>query len=61
MKVMATKSILKNINIRNRLLCRNLLIALENAEGKKGKKVILSKPYVEVKGKEIKEIFGVKE
>ncbi len=58
---MATKSILKNINIRNKSLCRNFLEALENAEGKKGKKVILSKPCIEIKGEKIKEIFGTKE
>ncbi len=55
---MATKSILKNINIRNKNLCRNFVNALENAEGKKAKEVVLSRSCTEIKGEIIKEIFG---
>jgi len=54
---MATKSILKNIDIRNKSLCRNLLNALEHAEGKKSKEVKLNKPYAEIKKEQIKELF----
>lgn len=36
---MATKSFLKNIKIKDRSAARSFLSALENAEGRKGKKV----------------------
>lgn len=50
---MATKSILKNISISH-----NFVNALENAEGKKAKEVVLSSSCTEIKGEIIKEIFG---
>ncbi|ACB84405.1 hypothetical protein [Natranaerobius thermophilus] len=55
---MATKSILKNINIRRKSFCRNFINALENAKGRKSKEVKLSRPVTEIKGEKIKEIFG---
>lgn len=57
---MATKSILKNIDIRDKALGKSLVVALENAKGKKSKKVVLSKACREVQGEEIKKILGVK-
>lgn len=36
---MATKSILKNIVIKDKKSCRSLINALENAKGKKEKKL----------------------
>lgn len=55
---MATKSILKNIHIRDKRAAWNLVNALENAKKKKGKEVILSKNLNEIKGEKIKEFFG---
>lgn len=57
---MATKSIIKNIDIRDRKLCRTFVSALENAQGKKGKDVTLSRSFTEVRGEKIKELFGEK-
>ncbi len=57
---MATKSILKNITIRDKYLGRNLVVALENAEKKSVKQVYPSKMCQTIKGEKIKEIFDVK-
>jgi len=51
---MATKSILKNIVIKDKRLTRNLIFALENSRNKKHKDVKLTKPYHEIKRNEIK-------
>ncbi len=58
---MATKSIFKNIVIKDRSLSRKLVLALGNAEGKSSKRVVLSKSYHEVKKGQIKHIFGERE
>lgn len=55
---MATKSILKNIDIKERRMGRSIILALENAEGKKEKEVKLSRSCKEIKGSKIKDIFG---
>lgn len=55
---MATKSIFKNIVIKDRSLSRKLVLALENAKGKSSKHVVLSKSYHEAKKGQIKDIFG---
>ena len=56
---MATKSFLKNITIKNRMSATALIDALENAEGKKRKKVHIDKSIETVKDKKkIKEMFG---
>ncbi len=55
---MVTKSILKNIDIKDRKMGRALLFALEKSEGKKSKEVELSRVCREVKGEKIKDIFG---
>ena len=55
---MATKSILKNIDIKDNASCFALVDALEKAEGKRGKKVVLSKPCTELKGEALKKVFG---
>lgn len=57
---MATKSIYKDIRIKDRALCRNFVSALEHAEGKSSKKVILSKKVTTIRGDKIKEIFDNK-
>ena len=40
---MATKSILKNVDIKDKKLGKSLVIALENAAGKHSKEVTLSR------------------
>lgn len=54
----ATKSITKNVDIRDKKLCRTFVDALENAEKKHAKEVSLSRSFKEVKGSKIKELFG---
>ena len=56
---MATKSITKNVNITSRAAGRNLVFALENAHSKKSKEVSLQRTFSELKGDEIKKLFGV--
>lgn len=58
---MATLSITKNVNIKKKHLSRAFVSALENAENKTSKKVVLQRPYHEVKEEEIKKMFGEKE
>ena len=55
---MATKSITKNIDIRDKELCKTFISALENAEKKRSKEVSLSRSFIELKGEKIKELFG---
>jgi len=57
---MATKSITKNIDIKDKTLGKSLVVALENAKGKKAKEVVYSKAYRELHGEEIRKIFGEK-
>lgn len=49
---MATKSFLKNINIKDKNSAKNFLEALEHAEGKKRKKVNYDVSVVTVKDSE---------
>lgn len=55
---MATKSILKNVDVRDVNLGRNLIHALENAMNKKSEEVVLSKAYTELTRDQISKIFG---
>ncbi len=55
---MATKSILKNINIRSQEGTRRLINALECAEKFKGEPVEMSRPVIEVKKGSMKEFFS---
>ena len=55
---MATKSFLKDVVIRDRSQAKQLLSALENADKKIAKEVILSKSLEEVRGNNIKKLFG---
>jgi hypothetical protein len=57
---MATKSITKNINIKDRTSARNLASALENSKNKGHKVVTMSKSVRDVKGEEIVKMFGAK-
>lgn len=57
---MATKSFLKNISIKNRKTASSFVSALENAEKKGRKKVIINTAIKEIKDeKAIKGMFGV--
>ena len=55
---MATKSILKDIYIRDKVNAHKLINALENASKKSSKDVTLKKKYSEVRGEDIKKFFG---
>ncbi|BBK75861.1 hypothetical protein [Clostridium butyricum] len=55
---MATKSICKNVNLKDKTLTRGLVIALENASNKQGKEVQMSKSVKEIKGKDLLKIFN---
>ena len=55
---MATKSITKNVVVRSKPLARNFIKAVENAQGKSSKTVVMSKTVHELKGDKLKEIFG---
>ncbi|MDO4446054.1 MAG: hypothetical protein Q4C97_11035 [Bacillota bacterium] len=55
---MATKSMLKNVDIKDKKLGKSLVVALEHACGKSSKQVDLSRTYSEVHGENIKKIFG---
>lgn len=56
---MATKSIYKNVNLKSKVLTKGLVEALEHAEEKKGKEVQLKKCFEEVKGNDLKTLFGI--
>lgn len=58
---MATKSIYKNVSFKKRTLSHALVRALENASEKGSKVVTLQKQYREIRGSEIKNLFGVSE
>lgn len=55
---MATKSILKNVDIKDKKLGKSLIIALEHASEKSSKEVTLSRTYKDIHGENIKKIFG---
>ena len=57
---MATTSILSNVVITESESAKQLISALEIAEKKKSKNVILSRPYRDVHDAEIKKLFGIK-
>lgn len=55
---MATKSILKNVDIKDKKLGKALILALENAAGKKAQDVELSRTYEDVKGEKLRKLFN---
>lgn len=57
---MATKSILKNVDIKDKKLGKSLVVALENAASKHAKIVTLSRTYKDIRGDKINEVFGKK-
>lgn len=54
---MATKSILANVRFKDRTLCRGLANALENAQDKKSKEVVLSRTCKAIPKDKIKDFF----
>ena len=57
---MATKSILKNVDVKDQRMGKSLVVALEQAKNKRSKNVVISRTYSDVKGDKIDEIFGKK-
>ena len=57
---MATKSIYKNVNIKEKNLSRTLVSALENAKNKSCKTVQMQKSVKDIRGEKIKELFDGK-
>ncbi len=55
---MATKSILKNIDIRDKESAFALVNALENASGKRAQPVIRSRGFSDASADDIKKMFG---
>lgn len=54
---MATKSILKNIFIKDKHKSLTLINAIEQSQKKMGKKVVFQKVVKEIKDKDIKKLF----
>lgn len=57
---MATKSVLKSINIKDRKAAFALVNALENAQGKKAKPVEHSRSFSDASREEIRAMFAQK-
>ena len=57
---MATKSITKDINVKDKKSAYNLASALENSKNKGRKVVSISKSVRDIKGKDILKLFGNK-
>lgn len=55
---MATKSMLKNVDIKDASLGKSLVIALEHASDKSSKEVRLSKGYRDYNGDEIGKVLS---
>lgn len=55
---MATRSIYKNVSIKDGKLGKKLILALENAQKFQGKEVTYSKKHKEIRKDQIKDIFG---
>lgn len=55
---MATKSILKNVDIKDKKLGKSLVLALENAAEKHSRDVQLSRTYEDVRGDKLRSILN---
>ena len=55
---MATKSFLKNITIKNKRECNNLVKALENAANKHQPKITFSKSYSVATREDVRKMFA---
>ena len=58
---MATKSVLKNINIKSPVAARALVRALENAKGKHARPVVNNRSFSDASREEIRKMFKVNE
>jgi len=54
---MATKSILKNVNIRGRQRVHDFVTALERSEKQPEKEVLLQRPVVEIRSDQMKSLL----
>lgn len=57
---MATKSILKDVNIKEKKLAHTFILALDNARNKQHEQTLVSRKYTELSGEKIKEFFDKK-
>lgn len=57
---MATKSILKNVQIKNRESATALVKALERAQSKRSQKSVQSRAFSDASREDIREMFGEK-
>jgi hypothetical protein len=55
---MATKSILKTIQIKDPRAAKRLALALDHAQKKSAKHVTISKSYSDVRADELRSMFG---
>ena len=55
---MATKSFLKNVNIKSRDQARKLADALEYAQNHTGKEVVMNHAVTEVRGEQVKVLLA---
>lgn len=55
---MATKSILKNVDIKDKKLGKSLVRALESAAEKRAQDVTLSRTYTDVRGDALRRFFN---
>lgn len=55
---MATKSVLKNVHIRDKKSALRLVNALENAAGKRSKEVMQTRSFSDASKEEIRKMFG---
>lgn len=55
---MATKSILKDIEIKDKKLAKSFIMALEHAEKKSGKKVEYNQKVIDIRKDQIDCLFG---
>lgn len=58
---MATKSVLKNIDLKTRKSANALVSALENAKGKSEQAVVKQRAFSDASREEIKKMFEVRE
>lgn len=57
-EIMATKSFLKDITIKNKRDCKKLLNAMEQAHNFKGQEVTFSRTYSVATAEEVRKMFG---
>lgn len=55
---MATKSMLKSVNVNTRKQIEKMVTALENAEANRGKEVVMSRTVVNVQGQDVVKVLS---